>query len=218
MSKFEIEQLNKRIFGKPKRSLLNDISNVLLIFVAAVFVVFIFFSRTYTGMMIKGSSMMPTYNKNYLEAPTKYDIAYYTPVQYNEYKRGDIVIASTTKNSDPIIKRVIGLPGDKIEIRLNVDGLYYVYVNNVRLIEDYIYSQADMYVEYEKFSNLFGAQLIVPKDSLFILGDNRGHSNDSTYYGCFNYRDILGRVDYSVKSSEIPIISLFIQLFLPIFY
>ena len=110
------------------------------------------------------------------------------------------------------------MPGDKIEIKRVNNKFYYVYVNDEKLIEDYIYSQEDMIVEYEKFTNLFGAQLIVPENSLFILGDNRGHSNDSTMYGCFDYSQILGRVDYSVKSSEIPIISLFIQLFLPIFY
>lgn len=159
--------------------------------------------------------MIPTYNNSYNIDSSLEDLAYYTPLKDNDYKRGDVVIAKVPDKD--IIKRVIGLPNDKIEVKYDVDN-YYVFVNGEKLIEDYILSQDDMIIEYRKFVDLFGEELIVPENSLFILGDNRGNSNDSTYYGCFQFSDILGRVDYSVRANEIPVLSLFVQLFLPIFY
>lgn len=208
-------QFNYYVFGKAPRSLGSDISNLLLIFVVVVFMVFMHFSQVYTGISIKGPSMMPTFNENYKSNPKSEDIAYYTSV--TEFKRGDVVIANTGEKD--IIKRVIGLPNEKVSIKLDSENeYYYVYINDVKLEEDYIFSREDMQTEYESFVKLFGEEVVVPENSLFILGDNRGYSLDSTHYGCFNYDQILGRVDYIVRADETPVWSLFIQLFLPILY
>ena len=209
-------KLNTELFGKKTRSFFNDLGTVFFLFTIAVFFVFIDFSSVYTGMAVRGPSMMPTYNPDYIENPEKEDIVYYTHLENNDYKRGDIIIAKASDEKD-IIKRVIGLPGDLIEIKYDTD-YYYVFVNGVKLEEDYILSQKDMAIEHDKFYHLFGWELVVPDNSLFILGDNRGNSNDSTFYGCFNYSDILGRVDYTVNAGDIPVVSLFIQLFLPKLY
>jgi signal peptidase I len=207
-------QFNYYVFGKAPRSLGSDISNLLLIFVVVVFMVFMHFSQVYTGISIKGPSMMPTFNPNYWENSKSEDIAYYTAV--TEYNRGDIIIVNTGEKD--IIKRVIGLPNEKISIHKDETDAYYVYINDVKLEEDYIYSRDEMEIEYENFVKLFGEEVVVPENSVFILGDNRGHSLDSTYYGCFDYDKILGKVDYIVRANETPVWSLFIQLFLPILY
>jgi signal peptidase I len=159
---------------------------------------------------------MPTYNEGYMDNPYAEDLAYYTKPDDNIYNRGEIVIANVGEKD--IIKRVVGLPNEKISIRLDYETYkYYVYINDVKLEEDYIYSRDDMIVEYESFIKLFGVEEITLQDNeYFLMGDNRGHSLDSTHYGVFTPDRILGRVDYSVKSNEIPFISLFIQLFLPI--
>jgi signal peptidase I len=216
MKYYKVKKFNTPSYGQPTRSFLNDLGTLLFLFAIAVFLVFIDFSNLYTGMAVRGPSMMPTYNSDYIDHPEKEDIVYYTPVENNEYKRGDIVIAKASDDKD-IIKRVIGLPGDLIEIKYDID-YYYVFINGVKLEEDYILSQKDMAIEHDKFYHLFDRELVVPDNCLFILGDNRGNSNDSTFYGCFNYSDILGRVDYTVKAGNIPLINLFVQLFLPKLY
>ena len=207
-------QFQYRVFGKAPRSLANDMSNLLLLFIVIVFIIFIGFSQVYTGISIKGPSMIPTFNADYWDDPKREDIAYYTAVK--EYKRGDIVIANAGEKD--IIKRVIGLPNEKVSIHMDEMGEYYVYINDVKLEEDYIYNREDMKTEYESFIKLFGDETVIPENHVFILGDNRGYSLDSTYYGCFEYSKILGRVDYIVRADETPIWSLFIQLFFPILY
>lgn len=216
MERFKYREFNNQIRGKQQRSFLNNLSNLLFLFVVAVFLVFMQFSSVYTGMAVRGPSMMPTFNSDYVDNPEKEDIVYYTPLENNDYQRGDIIIAKTYDNKD-IIKRVIGLPGDVITIKIDYD-YYYVFVNGVKLQEDYILSPYDMKITHDKFRDYYGKEMVVPDNSLFVLGDNRGNSNDSTFYGCFDFSDVLGRVDYTVDAEEIPIVSLFIQLFLPIFY
>ena len=82
-----------------------------------------------------------------------------------EPKRGDVIIfQAPTDSSEDFIKRIIGLPGDTVEIRGGN-----VYVNGVKLDEPYIMSPPSYTVEKRK----------VPDGEYFVLGDNRNHSNDS---------------------------------------
>lgn len=80
-------------------------------------------------------------------------------------QRGDVIIFEEPSGTqEDFIKRVIGLPGDIVEIR---DGA--VFVNGVRLDEPYISSPPQYTM----------APITVPEDSYFVLGDNRNFSNDS---------------------------------------
>lgn len=78
------------------------------------------------------------------------------------------------------IKRVIGLPGDKIVIKPDSDGRYAVYVNGRRLKENYIMDDYDYIPCSEK---MYCGPFTVPKDKYFMLGDNRGNSQDSRFWG-----------------------------------
>jgi signal peptidase I len=80
------------------------------------------------------------------------------------------------------IKRVIGLPGDTIEIR--EDG---VYRNGVLLEEDYVYDGEDL--EYTPMP-----PCTVGKNEIFVMGDNRNHSMDSRDIGVVSQNAILGKV------------------------
>lgn len=108
---------------------------------------------------IPSESMVPTLNVG--------DRLFVTRV-YNpeKLKGGDIVVFYSEEKNEDMIKRLIGLPGDKIVIK---DGT--VIVNNETLKENYI-GTADNY----------NGEFIVPEGKYFFLGDNRYWSLDSRYW------------------------------------
>lgn len=112
-------------------------------------------------VLVEGSSMLPTLHNN------ERVIMYKTGYLLGSPKRGDIIVFRTPK--DPrisYIKRLIGLPGDRVRI---TDGI--VYVNDIPLSEKYILEPATQdYDEQE-----------IPEGMFFVLGDNRNNSLDSRY-------------------------------------
>lgn len=88
------------------------------------------------------------------------------------------------------IKRVIGLPGDKISIKSDNNGEYFVYVNGKKLDEDYIMDDYD-YIPCTK--DMYCGPFTVPKDNYFMMGDNRGNSQDSRFWGFLPKDRLIGR-------------------------
>ena len=92
------------------------------------------------------------------------------------------------------IKRVIGLPGEKIEIKHFDDGRSYVYINDKRLEEDYIMSEYD----YHKCrDNMYCGPFIIPENNYFMMGDNRGNSQDSRFWGTLPKERFIGRAVFT---------------------
>jgi signal peptidase I len=95
-------------------------------------------------------------------------------------QRGDVIVFRYPRDPDrDFIKRVIGLPGDRVRV---VDGV--VYVNDVALEEDYISAPAGRDLEEEE---------IVPPGNYFVLGDNRPNSSDSRSWGFVPQDNIIGK-------------------------
>ena len=90
-----------------------------------------------------------------------------------------VVIRVPSQGDDLLIKRVIGLPGETVEIR---DGV--VYINGVELGEPF--------VEQRTYPGR-DAKVTVPPLHVFVMGDNRTHSNDSRSFGPVPIDNIVGR-------------------------
>lgn len=98
-------------------------------------------------------------------------------------RRGDVVVLKLDHdNSELLIKRVIGLPGEEIEIK---EGR--VSINGKPLEEPYL----------NQFTAGQMAPQMVPPLHVFVLGDNRGFSNDSRSFGMVDFSDIVGRAWFS---------------------
>ena len=99
----------------------------------------------------------------------------------DEPERGDIVLFQSPEGGeDPLIKRVVGLSGDTIEVRQ--DRLF---VNGEPQREPYVND------EYRKLQGPYGPKT-VPKDHVFVMGDNRGNSQDSRDFGPVPEENLIG--------------------------
>jgi signal peptidase I len=114
-------------------------------------------------------------------------------LSYNRYLRqylgfegpqyGDVVVVRLpTQSNELLIKRVIGLPGDVVEIH---DGQ--VFVNNQALDEPYVPTGT---------AGSYGPTTVPPLN-IFILGDNRNFSNDSRSFGTVPLKNVVGRAWFS---------------------
>jgi signal peptidase I len=109
------------------------------------------------------------------------------------YKRGDIVVFDPPETwtvggtSVPFIKRVIGLPGDTVELK---DGL--VYVNGIELHEPYIYEENGIPQTTDPQAG-GASQWIVPSDQLLVMGDHRENSAETRTFGPIEIRHEIGR-------------------------
>jgi signal peptidase I len=110
-------------------------------------------------------------------------------LQFKKPERGDIIVFIYPKDrSKDFIKRVIGKEGEKIEIVHNK-----IYINN-KLIDDPWghYSEKSPWARYIPSMESFGP-VFVPKNSLFVLGDNRDNSQDSRFWGFVHFDEVRGK-------------------------
>jgi len=101
--------------------------------------------------------------------------------RFSDIQRGDVVVFWYPRDpSKSFIKRVLGRPGDTVEIRYGM-----VYVNGLKVEEPYLRPDFRDYDSYRK--------TVVPEDHFFVLGDHRNSSNDSRNWGFVPRHMIYGK-------------------------
>lgn len=127
---------------------------------------------------VKGASMEPNFHDH------EYLIIDEISYRFNEPQRGDIVVFKYPKDPKQyFIKRVIGLPGEKVKIQ---DGN--IYVNGVKLEETYLPDNLETLLPLRGYGDIELAS-----DEFFLLGDNRNQSLDSRVFGPVKREFIVGR-------------------------
>jgi signal peptidase I len=125
--------------------------------------------------------------------PEQYVLVDKLTPRFDSYKRGDIVVFNPPKdwgeNGTPFIKRVIGEPGDTVEIR--DDGI--VYINDVALDETYLYSDEPGGPPQVTNAPLEQVSWTIAPNEVFLMGDHRSNSADSRTFGPVDLNQIIGR-------------------------
>lgn len=148
------------------------------VYLAVFVVVLIIVLYVVSFSQVIGPSMNNTFNDG--------DITILSRIHYKLFsiKRGEI-LSFKDKNFKYLIKRVIGLPGEHVEIINNV-----VYINDEILEEKY---KTDNSIKV--INNDYG---VIPENQYFVLGDNRDDSYDSRSFGFINKEDIIGKIVFTI--------------------
>ena len=152
-------------------------------YLIVIFVVLFIFLYIFSFQQIVGSSMEPNLSNG--------NLIFLDKVIYKIKKplRGDIISFSYSDTNN-LIKRVIGLPGEYVSIKNNK-----IYIDNKELVEYYLKDQINNDFE---FSSLGYDK--IPDNMYFVLGDNRTDSVDSrdSRVGVISSKDIIGKVRFVI--------------------
>jgi len=187
----------------------------------------------------EGNSMYPFFYGSNIYGFNDIFIVRKKPLSANSLKRGDIVCVSCKELNKDIMKRIVGLPNEKIEIKSAN-----IFINDKRIKYNWIYfSDLDLatirhpkkvikteFYEYSQDSSHLVKTYIptyvtkdgylppltiypikIPKESFFLLGDNILHSDDSRKYGTFHLSEIKYKFEY-FKSYKMQMIFEFLNL------
>jgi len=161
--------------------------DVLTTLIMAV-VIFLGLQATVSSPIVEGPSMLPSFHHGQRLLVNKAIYQFFHPPE-----RGDVIILRPEDEEDDLIKRVIGLPGEYVEIK---DGTVYIHRSDgsvLKLDEAYIAEPTDRPFEGET----------IPENEYFVLGDNRNHSGDSRLGWTLPRERIVGKVWLSIWPPEL---------------
>lgn len=155
--------------GRSLRPVIRQVAETLVLSL----VLFGLFRIAFQNYVVESHSMEPTLHEGQRIWVSKLDDDF-----GDGFHRGDIVVFQAWGQEKPFVKRVVGLPGESVEVR---DGR--VWIDGEPLAEPYL---------AEPTSGQYGPMRLAP-DQMFVMGDNRGNSADSRTYGALASSDVVGR-------------------------
>lgn len=168
----EVSEKTDTYAKEDKEGPLSFILNLLLYVGIALFIRFFILNIT----LVEGSSMLPNFQDGDRLITQKVSLYFNPPSQ------GDVVVIKAPDNpSKNYIKRVIALGGDQVEL---LEGQLYI---NGQLREEDFIAGAQTNASIQGHS-----QWTIPEGYIFVLGDNRGGSNDSRNFGPVDEKDVVG--------------------------
>lgn len=160
---------------------LSWIWEILKIFIVALAIVIPIRYFLFQPFIVKGDSMVPNFHSgDYLIID---EISY----RFQNPQRGEVVVFKYPKNpSHRFIKRIIGLPGETVEIK---DGQVLLYDKNGKQ------QNLNELTYLSDLKNTYGnLRVVLGNNEYFVLGDNRSYSSDSRSWGPLARENIIGRV------------------------
>jgi signal peptidase I len=148
-------------------------------------VIFIFRTFLFTSINVSGDSMVPTFEDKDRLLVNK----------TAKVERFDMIVFDAPDSDSLYIKRVIGLPGDSVEVKNDV-----LYINGEEVKEPYIKenkedSPSDLITGNFTLEELTG-ETQVPEGKLFVMGDNRLYSKDSREFGFITNDSVIGEASF----------------------
>ena len=161
--------------AEPKKESWLDIVKFVLITAAIVFPIRLYIAQPF---LVSGPSMEPTFNNNdYLIVD---EISY----RFKKPERGEVIIFKRPEEKKYLIKRIIGLPGETIELLRNT-----ITVKNEKTPDGFALDQK--FVVNKKWEEK--TTVILEENEYYVLGDNRPLSYDSRGWGALDGKNIIGR-------------------------
>jgi len=174
------KETNKEVVNEKNSSLKKILMDWIVPFMSALIFAALINKFVFFNIKVPTESMYPTIKVNDRLLVTKV----YKP---ENLETGDLIVFDSEETGDKLIKRLIGKPGDSVEIA--DDGT--VSVNGTVLKEDYVKNPGGKSsVKYK-----------VPEGCYFVLGDNRSNSFDSRYWSKSSFvkgEDILGKAQFTI--------------------
>ena len=165
--------------GSSRAALWRSAREWIAVIIVALLAAFVIRAAVVQTYFIPSNSMAPT-----LEVGDRL-MVYKLAFRVGQVDRGDLVVFNrppSIENSQikDFVKRVVALPGEQIQA---INGV--IYVDNLPLHEEYL-SENSLTVDFEPID--------VPKDHIFVMGDNRSNSRDSRSFGPINVDLLVGEV------------------------
>lgn len=179
-----------------KKRVVTALISLAVIVVLAVVCALIVREYVFTSFIVDGPSMLPTLNGG-TDVPDDGDKLLLNRI--GKIERGDIIVflydwGAAEDNPRHLVKRVVGMPGDTVEIRGGA-----LYLNGELCEESYIYEPMNSYYD--------GLSVTVPEGYYFVMGDNRNNSSDSREIGCVSAQNVVGKCFLIIRtdgSLDIP--------------
>lgn len=169
--------------SRPRKSVAAAMIEWLVVVAVAVTAALLVKAYVVQQFQVSGDSMRTTLHDGDRVLVNKLSYRMHDP------NRGDVVVLKTLEGADErdLIKRVIGLPGESVEVRSNCQ----VFIDGRLLQEPYL--DPEEAACGSNYGSTIAYPFVVPAESVFVLGDNRDGSMDSRSIGPIKYSDLLGR-------------------------